>query len=193
MHYCKKIKQLLLASFLACTLGVFATGVMAGTSNLNILSADIEALDDGYVLNADIDIKFNEEIEQALIKGFELNFITEFQLVTPHQYWFDDEIATVTRRVTLSYHALSRQYLITHGEQQKTFATLVDAIDALSEIRGLKVFLKSDVEKAGIYKATLLMRLDKTKLPKTLQGDAISLDEWKMTSQRFEWSPNLFK
>lgn len=174
-------------------LSMSATFAMAGNSNLSIVSADIEALDDSYVLNADIDIKFNEEIEEALIKGFELNFITEFQLVTPHQYWFDDEIATVTRRVTLSYHALSRQYLLTHGEQQKTFATLEDAIDALSEIKGLKVFLKSEVEKAGIYKATLLMRLDKTKLPKTLQGDAISLDEWKMTSQRFEWSPNLFK
>ncbi len=193
MHYCKKIKQLLFTSLLACMLSMSATFAMAGNSNLSIVSADIEALDDSYVLNADIDIKFNEEIEEALIKGFELNFITEFQLVTPHQYWFDDEIATVTRRVTLSYHALSRQYLLTHGEQQKTFATLEDAIDALSEIKGLKVFLKSEVEKAGIYKATLLMRLDKTKLPKTLQGDAISLDEWKMTSQRFEWSPNLFK
>ena len=196
MHYCKKIKQLLLANLLACILSLLSMPVIAiqaGDSNLTILRADIEALEDSYLLNADIDIKFNEEIEQALIKGFELNFITEFQLVTPHQYWFDDEIATVTRRVTLSYHALSRQYLLTHGEQQKTFATLEDAVVALSELRGSKVFLKSDVQRVGIYKATLLLRLDKTKLPKTLQGDAINLDDWKMTSQRFEWSPNLFK
>ncbi len=193
MHYCKKIKQLLMAGLVACWLSLFTTVAVAGNSSLNILSAELVAIDESYVLNADIEIKFNEEMEQALIKGFELNFITEFQLVIPYKYWFNDEIVTVTRRVTLSYHALSRQYLLTHGEQQKTFATLEDAIDALSEIKDLKVFLKSDVEKGGIYNATLLMRLDKTKLPKILQGDATSLDEWKMTSQRYEWSPNLFK
>ena len=193
MHYCKKIKQLLSVSLLASMLSIFASAAMATNNSMNIVSANLVALDDGYVLNADVDIKFNEEIEQAIIKGFELNFITEFQLVIPQKYWFDDEIVTVTRRVTLSYHALSRLYLLTHGEQQKTFVTLDEAIDALSEISDLKVFSKTDVEKGEVYKATLLMRLDKTKLPKALQGDSTTLDEWKMTSQRFEWSPNLFK
>lgn len=193
MHYCKKIKQLLSVSLLAGMLSMFAGAGMAASNNLNIVSANLVAVDDSYVLNADIDIKFSEEIAQAIIKGFELNFITEFQLVIPQKYWFDDEVATVTRRVTLSYHALSRLYLLTHGEQQKTFVTLDEAIDALSEISDLKVFSKSDVEKDEVYKATLLMRLDKTKLPKALQGDGATLDQWKMTSQRFEWSPNLFK
>jgi hypothetical protein len=193
MHYCKKIKQLLSLSLLAAMLSMFAGSAMATSNNLNIVSANLVAMDDVYVLNADVDIKFNEEIEQAIIRGFELNFITEFQLVIPQKYWFDDEIVTVTRRVTLSYHALSRLYLLTHGEQQKTFVTLDEAIDALSEISDLKVFSKTDVEKGEVYKATLLMRLDKTKLPKALQGDSTTLDEWKMTSQRFEWLPNLFK
>jgi hypothetical protein len=37
------------------------------------------------------------------------------------------------------------------------------------------------------------MRLDTKKLPKTLQGESISLDDWNLSSQRFEWIPNLFK
>ena len=106
---------------------------------------------------------------------------------------FDDEISTVTRRIALSYHALSRQYLLTRGDQQRTFASLDDAMDALSDISDLKVFQRTDVEKGVLYKATLLMRLDQTKLPKALQVDAIGSDDWKMTSQHFEWTPNLFK
>jgi len=63
--------------------------------------------------------------------------------------------------------------------------------------KGYRVFAtarkKSDVEKGLLYKALLLMRLDYKKLPKALQVDAIGSDDWKMTSQRFEWTPSLFK
>lgn len=193
MHYCKKIKQSLFTGFIACMLAMFANVAIANGSGLNIETAELELVEDSYVLNADVEIKFSEEIEQAIVKGFVLNFIIEFQLVQPRKYWFDDEIATVTRRIALSYHPLSRQYLLTRGDQQKTFASLDDAIDALSDISDFKVFQKSDVEKGLVYNATLLMRLDQTKLPKALQVDAIGSDDWKMTSQRFEWSPNLFK
>lgn len=189
MHCCKKIKHLLLA----CLLTLFAINALAGTSSLIIKNAELVALDDSYLLNADVDIKFNSEIEQAILKGFELNFLVEFQLVSPRKYWFDDEIVTVAHRVALSYHALSRQYLVMHGDQQKTFANLDEAIQALSEVRDLKVLQKSDVEKNEPYKAVLLMRLDYKNLPKALQVDTMGSADWKMTSQRFEWSPNLFK
>lgn len=162
-------------------------------SNLTIKSAELVPLEDGYVLDADVDVEFNDEIEQAIIKGFELNFLVEFQLVTPHKYWFDDEIATVTHNITLSYHALSRQYLVTRDGQQKTFASLDEAEDEMSEIRDLKVLKKADVEKGLVYNAALLMRLDQKKLPKALQVEAISSDGWKLSSQRFQWTPNLFK
>jgi hypothetical protein len=189
MHCCKKIKQFLLV----CLLALFATTAVAGKSSMNIRTAELVPIDDNYALNADVDIKFSNEIEQAIIKGFELNFIIEFQLVSPRKYWFDDEIATVRHEVTLSYHALSRQYLLVQDGQQKTFVTLDEATDELSDISNFKVLKKSDVEKGGIYKAILLMRLDYKKLPKALQVDALGLDEWKISSQRFEWTPSLFK
>ena len=61
-----------------------------------IKNAELLALDDDYFLNANIEVKFGDEIEQTLLKGFELNFILEFQLASPRQYWFDDEIVTIT-------------------------------------------------------------------------------------------------
>ncbi|MDI1298510.1 DUF4390 domain-containing protein [Methylotenera sp.] len=189
MHCCKKIK--LFFSF--CLLMLIATTALAGSSSMSIRSASLVALDDSYALNADVDMKFSEKMEEAISKGFELNFLIEFQLSKPRKYWFDDEVATVTHRVTLSYHALSRQFLVIRGDQQKAFVRLDEATDDLSEISDLKVFQKSEVEKGEHYKAAVLMRLDPKKLPKVLQGDTIGSDDWKMSSQRFEWVPNLFK
>lgn len=199
MRYYKKIKKILLACVIPLFLGMTfthqanAANVVNAINSITVKSADLIPVDDSYVLDADVDIKFNDDIVEALLKGFELNFLIEFQLVLPRKYWFDDEIVTVTNHVALTYHALSRQYLIIRGEQQKTFATLDDAIAELANIHDIKVFTKSDVEKGLVYKAALLMRLDPHKLPKALQVDALSSDEWKMLSQRYEWSPNLFK
>jgi hypothetical protein len=189
MHCCKKIKQFL-TIFLFM---LFATAALASDSSMNVRSASLEALEDSYVLNADVEMKFSEKMEVAISKGFELNFLIEFQLAKPRSYWFDDEIVTVTHNVTLSYHALSRQFLVIRGDQQKAFVRLDEATDDLSDISGLKVFQKSEVEKGETYKATVLMRLDPKKLPKVLQGETLGSDDWKMSSQRFEWTPSLFK
>ena len=189
MPYCKKFKLV----FLAFCLAFFSMAGLAANSSMSVKSAELKTQDDAYVLNADVDIKFSSAIEDAISKGYTLNFIIEFQLATPRKYWFDDEIATVTQRVSLSYHALSRQYLLVRGEQQKTFVRLDEAIDDLSSISDLKVFSKSQVEKSEPYKAGFLMRLDTKKLPKTLQGDGLVSEEWTMTTQRFEWQPTLFK
>ena len=107
MHCYKKTKQLLCA----CLFALLATSAFAASS-LNIRNADLVAVEDDYALNADIDVKFTDEVEQAVNKGFELNFLVEFQLIAPRKYWFDDEIKTVSQRVVLGYHALSRLSLI---------------------------------------------------------------------------------
>lgn len=196
MRYYKSIKQL----FAIAVLLFMANHAIANPNDasnamnsLNIKNAEIILADEAYLLNADVEVKFNSDLEEALHKGFGFNFLVEFQLVKPYQYWFDDEIVTVTHRITLNYHALSRQYLLLRGDQQKSFESLEEVRLELGKIRDLTVFEKADVSKGEPYKAALLMRLDHTKLPKALLAEATESDEWKMISQRFEWTPSLFK
>lgn len=165
---------------------------------IDIISAQLSPLDDGYALNAESDVAFGVALEQAVLKGFDLNFLIEFQLVSPREYWFDDEIATVSRRIVLRYHALSRQFLVIRENadkvvQQKSYESLSEAQEDIASIKDLKVLDKNDVERDKTYKATLLIRLDRNKLPKAFQVDAISSNDWKMISQHYTWQPNLFK
>ena len=162
--------------------------VFAATNSISIKQADLQLVDDFYLLNAEISIDFDAEIEEAINKGVPLHFLIEFQVVSPRKYWFDDEIITTTNRVTLSYHALTKQYLVNRETHQKSFETLDEAIDELLQISDLKVFEKSLTEKDANYKAALLMRLDQTKLPKAIQVDAIASEKWNITSQKYEWA-----
>ena len=157
-------------------------------SSIVINQAELQPIDNFYALNADVDIDFDDAIEEAVNKGVALHFLIEFQVVKPWKYWFDDEIVTTSNSVSLSYHALSRQYLVNHGLHQKSFETLYEAKDALLEISNWKVLDKSLIEKGEVYNAALLIRLDQTKLPKAIQVDAIGSDKWNLTSQKYEWS-----
>jgi hypothetical protein len=189
MHYCKKIKVI----FCVVALVLFSSSVLAEGSSLRLRSANLTVYEDDYLLNADAEINFGSEIEKAILKGFVFNFLIEFQLLTPKKYWFDDEVATVVQHVSLSYHALTRQYIVMRNDQQRAYATLDEALEDLSIIQDMKVFQEADVEKGERYQAVLLMRLDQKKLPKALQIEGMTSSEWKISSQRFEWKPNLFK
>ncbi len=189
MPCCKRIKQLL------CILGLlFYTGIaLAAGNSLHIRSANLITYEEDYLLNADAEINFSPELEKAIQKGFTFNFLIEFQLVSPKKYWFDDEIVTTVQQVSLSYHALTRQYIVMRNEQQRNYASLDEAIEDLSIIQDMKVFQKSDIEKGEQYRARLLMRLDHKKLPKALQIEGVGSDDWELASQRFTWSPSLLK
>jgi hypothetical protein len=182
MHYYKKINKFLCFFLLV----ICAQSAIASGTSMHIRSAELVAVDGNYELNADVDMKFSPKVEEAISKGFVLNYIVEFQLSKPKKYWFDDEIMTVSEEVSLNYHALSRQYLVTRGDQQRAFVRLDEALDDLSDINAFKVLKQSMIEKEDLYKAVLLMRLDTKKLPQALQAD----EEWHMKSQRLEWWPN---
>ena len=181
MHFCKKLSFLLL---LICA----ATLAFAADSGINIKSAELQAQDDYYGLNADVDMTFDKEIEEAINKGVPLNFLIEFQIVSPRKYWFDDEIVTVSQTVSLSYHALSRQYLVNRAGHQQSFASLSEAMNELLTLNEWKVVDRALLEKPDVYKAALLIRLDQTKLPKAIQVDAIASEKWNLSSQKFEWT-----
>jgi len=63
MHYCKRIKQFLLL----CLLATVATTALAGNSSMNIKSAELVAQEDTYALNADVDIKFSNEMRMSIL------------------------------------------------------------------------------------------------------------------------------
>ncbi len=165
-----------------------ATLAFAATSSIQIKSAELQTQDEHYSLSADVAIDFDDEIEEAINKGVPLNFLIEFQIVSPRKYWFDDEIITTSQSVILSYHALTKQYLVNRGVHQKSFETMSEATQELGELSDWKVAEKSLLEKNEDYNAALLIRLDQTKLPKAIQVDAIASEKWSLSSQKFVWS-----
>ena len=190
MRYCKRLERAWTGFVCFLLLGI-ASLSFAASPGLGIKSAELVPLDNAYALNANFEINFSKEVEEALNKGVKLSFLIEFQIVTPSSWWFDDEIKSASTQVTLDYHALSRQYLINRNNHQYAIATLREAKEELAHIRNWQVVEKSLLSKGEEYQAALRIRLDQSKLPKPLQVDALGSDEWAMVSERYRWTPEL--
>jgi hypothetical protein len=149
---------------------------------------EIDAVDDGYQFNADIEIVLNPILKKALKKGITLYFVTDFRLVSPRWYWFDKRIARSKQRDSLSYYALTRQYRLSGGLQNQSFSTLKEALRVLSRVRNRPIIANSKLLRDKEHIAKLRMRLDLSRLPKPFQVEALGSKQWNLSSDWQQWN-----
>jgi len=196
MHYCKNNNYLMSSIFAACVIILLSTTI-AIADGIVVRKAEIRLTEEGYQLTANFDIKLSYLIEQALTHGITLNFVSEFSLTRSRWYWLNDVAAQTEQTTKLSYSPLTRQYRIKRGTLFQNFATLDDALQALgnqsSNPVSAELFKKSSGYIASLltnnsnYTAYARMRLDVSQLPKPLQVNALTSDEWKMDSDGYSW------
>lgn len=174
---------------LALCLAVFASGARAEA--IAVKSAQVEAADEGYVLNAEFTVTLNATVEEALDKGIPLYFLLEFELDRPRRFWFDEKIVRLERSVKLSYNALTRQYRLASGALYQNFDSLNAALGVLERVYNLPVAGKDVLEKGVEYRAAMRLRLDVSQLPKPFQITSLASREWTLTSDwyRFKVTP----
>jgi uncharacterized protein DUF4390 len=182
MHYCKKFSLLFGLLF-------FCLQSLANPSSIVIKSAELTPEGAVYKLNADLEIELDEKIKEAINKGVSVEFLYTFELVSPRSFWFDKEIVSTSTSISVSYHALSRQYLVSQSGRQTSHEILSEAMIELIQLYDWKVLDKSMIESNREYKASLRVKLDQTKLPKAIQVEAIGSEDWQLASEKFEWMP----
>lgn len=196
MLYCtNKIKiwfVIIAMSFL-----VSATITEASADGISVRKAEIRMTDDGFQLSANFEIRLSILLEQALTHGISLNFISELTLTRSRWYWFDEVTSKTEDTTKLSYNALTRQYRIKRGTLFQNFASLDDALKALgnqtSEAIPEELFNKSSgyitslLSSKPNFTAYARMRLDVSQLPKPLQVNALTSDDWKLDSDGYSW------
>jgi hypothetical protein len=196
MRFCKNNSNLL-QGILAISALIMLSPSVAMADGIVVRKAEIRMAEDGYQLAANFDIKLNPIVEEALTHGITINFLSEFSLTRSRWYWLN-EVANKTEQTTkLSYSALTRQYRIKRGTLFQNFARLDDALQALGNqssntisadlINKNSGYLISLLTSNSNYTAYTRMRLDVSQLPKPLQVNALTSDEWKMDSEGYSW------
>jgi len=158
---------------------------------VHIKSAELIPTEAGYALEANYDITLTHTLEEALVRGLPLVFVTEFELLYP-RWWtlnlWNRTISEFRTQHRLSYNALTRQYRVSFGTLNQNFDTLDEALAVIGRVRYSPAVRFQEIEPEKIYLAVLRLRLDTSQLPKPLQIDALGSSDWSLSSDWYRWT-----
>ncbi len=188
------IKQFTLCVLMALSL----FSAVANAEGIKLKSAELERVDNDWLLNATFKIELSPGLEDAVQKGVVLYFQTEFDVTRSRWYWFDEKPALAQRLTRLSYQPMTQQYRIASEGFTFSAKTIFEALQAVGSIGGWRVIDGSQIDASKSYTAALRMTLDLSKLPKPFQVNALNNRDWNVSSDwvRFPFlptGPNLIK
>ena len=154
----------------------------ARADEIEVRDVQLHATEEGLVLDADFAFELSPRLYEVVANGVPLYFRVDFELTRRRWYWFDDTAASKRLQLRLSYHALSRQYRLSTGLLQQSFATLDEALNVLKRIRNWLVVDRTVTFDEADYDAAVRMRLDPTLLPKPFQLSALTSRDLQLDS-----------
>jgi len=163
----------------------------AHAEGIVVRSADVAYRDNQLILNASHSIALTHGLEDALVRGVPLHFVTEFEVESPRWYflnlWNETHISWRNEQ-RLTYNVITQQYRLSVGALHQNFDTLDEVLAILGSTRN-RVLTPADPLQAGeVYIAGIRITLDVTRLPKPMQLNAIGSREWQLGSDWYRWT-----
>jgi len=142
-----------------------------------------------YYLNADVDLSLSDAAVNALENGLPLTVELQIQIIRHRRLVWDKTVAELAQRYQISFHALTRRFIITNlnsGDEQ-SFASYRDAITSLGQVSDLPVIDANLLDPEARYKIRMRAVLDVKDFPGPLQLIASLFKGWDLTSAWYEW------
>ena len=168
-------------------------GVCHAQTVADVTQYQVERLDDEVLVSAQVAFELPSAVEEALLKGIPMFFVTEAQVLRERWYWYDKKIATVQRHMRLAYQPLTRRWRLnfTAGAGRESsvglalnpsFETLEDARSAIKRVSRWKIADVSDLDSGVKYKVDFNFRLDLSQLPRPFQIGALGQSDWELAA-----------
>ena len=161
---------------------------LAALAEGRIDHAEIVAGDEGYVVNADIDLELNPRLVEAVNRGVSLYFSAQFVVERDRWYWLDEVVAERALNFRLTYNAIARSYRLSVGNFHQSFETLESAVRTMQRIRNWLIVPAGELKAGTIYRAALRFQLDTSLLPKPFQVTAIGSRDWNLATDWQRWT-----
>lgn len=161
---------------------------LAAWADATFGQVEVVPSEEGYVVNADIDLDLNPRLVEAVNRGVSLYFTAEFLIERDRWYWFDAVLAERTLNYRLSYNALTRSYRLSVGSLHQSFESLEAAVRTMIRIRNWQIAPVSAFEVGTSYNASLRFQLDTSLLPKPFQVTAFGSRDWNLGTDWLRWT-----
>lgn len=167
----------LMASLMLAALPTRAEGV-------DITQITTQRSEEGLELNFSTRFDLPRAAEDALLKGVPIYFVAEVAVLRNRWYWRDARAARASRTWRLAWQPLTRQYKVSTGGLNQSYAYLSEALSALRGVSGWHIAEPKDIEDDGRYYLEFSYRLDTSQLPRPMQIGLGSPQGWGLSVER---------
>jgi len=166
---------------------VLALGLVAAAhaAAFKVSSLTTQSADGVYYLNADLDLKLNQEARNALAHGIALTFVVNIKVERKRSWWiWDKTAAELNERYRLSYRPLAERYRLDNLNSglNEEYSTLEEALNSISHIHKLPLIDASLLDQHARYYLMLRVVLDTHELPGPLKLLAAVMPGWRLAS-----------
>ena len=168
-------------------------GVCQAQIAAEVSQYQVERLEDEVLVSAQVVFELSPAVEEALLKGIPMSFVTEATVLRERWYWYDKKLASVQRHMRLAYQPLTRRWRLNvnagSGREvsvglalNPSFDTLEDALSAIKRVSRWKIADTSDLESGLKYKVNFSFKLDLNQLPRPFQIGALGQSDWDLAA-----------
>ncbi len=172
---------------------VALAGVCQAQIATEISQYQVERLEDEVLVSAQVLFELPPAVEEALLKGIPMFFVTEATVLRERWYWYDKKLASVQRQMRLAYQPLTRRWRLNvnaaAGREagvglalNPSFDTLEDALSAIKRVSRWKIADTADLESGLKYKVNFSFKLDLSQLPRPFQIGALGQSDWDLAA-----------
>ena len=143
-------------------------------------------------LSGKLDLGLTAKVQEALSKGIPIEVIIHIDLFRRRFLLWDPRLHGWVLRRRISYHALSRQYLVSGHRRDpdaiESFTSLEAALASMGFLDDLKFHLDREVQDQGQYYLRVRATLDVDSLPAPLRPVAYTSLSWRLSSGWTVWN-----
>ncbi len=163
--------------------------VAAPEPGICIVESATTLRDEVHYLGARIDYVFSQQIIEALEEGVPLTIVLSIEIVRERPWLWSEKIAALEQRYQISYHALTRQYVVRNVNvgNQHNYPGFVEALAALGTVTSLPLIDANLLQPNQHYLARLQAWVDTSALPGPLRLIALVSPDWRLASEWHEW------
>jgi hypothetical protein len=179
------------------------TGVAQADTPVELQGLKLERQDSALYMSGTWQFEMPTALEDALLKGITLYFVTEVEISQERWYVYNQRVARAERHVRLFYQPLTRRWRVNISPQPfnvsglgmslgQSYDTAEEAIGAVRRIVQWRIASAVDYNPDAKQSISFNFKLDLKQLPRPLQIGATGQNDWNINfskTQRLELKP----
>jgi hypothetical protein len=188
---------------IAAAAGLALPSLAMADTPVDLQGLKLERQDTALYMSANWKFDLPSALEDALLKGITLYFVTEVEINQERWYVYNQRVAQAERHVRLFYQPLTRRWRVNISPQPfnvsglgmslgQSYDTAEEAMGAVRRIVQWRIANAADYNPDAKQTISINFKLDLKQLPRPLQIGAAGQSDWNIgfsKTQRLELTP----